>query len=72
MDTLYTFGDNITHYKTKSVHFLWLMNSATKLYSSLPLVISSQTLPVHRYPGSCHFKTLRYILHPKGPKQPNN
>ena len=23
-------GDNITHYKTKSVHFLGLMNSATK------------------------------------------
>ena len=21
MDTLYTFGDNITHYKTESVHF---------------------------------------------------
>ena len=31
MDTLYTFGDNITHYKTKSVDFWGLMNSATKL-----------------------------------------
>ena len=31
MDTLYTFWDNIAHYKTKSVHFWWLMNSATKL-----------------------------------------
>ena len=30
MDTLYTFGANITHYKTKSVHFWGLMNSATK------------------------------------------
>ena len=30
MDTLYTFRDNITHYKTKSVHFWGLMNSATK------------------------------------------
>ena len=30
MDALYTFGDNITHYKTESVHFLGLMNSATK------------------------------------------
>ena len=30
MDTLYTFWQNITHYKTKSVHFLELMNSATK------------------------------------------
>ena len=27
---IYTFGDNITHSKTKSVHFLGLMNSATK------------------------------------------
>ena len=30
MDTLYNFLDNITHYKTKSVHFWGLMNSATK------------------------------------------
>ena len=30
MDTLYTFWDNITHYNIKSVHFLGLMNSATK------------------------------------------
>ena len=30
VDTLYTCWDNITHYKTKSVHFLVLMNSATK------------------------------------------
>ena len=30
MDTLYTFRDNITHYKTESVSFLGLMNSATK------------------------------------------
>ena len=29
MDTLYTFWDNITHYKTESVHFWGLMNSAT-------------------------------------------
>ena len=29
MDTLYTFRDNITHYKTESVNFLGLMNSAT-------------------------------------------
>ena len=32
MDTLYTVWDNITHYKTKSVHFLGLMNSASKTY----------------------------------------
>ena len=31
MDTLYTSGDNVTHYKTESVHFLGLMNSATKV-----------------------------------------
>ena len=31
MDTLYTFWDNITHYKTESVHLLGLMNSATKI-----------------------------------------
>ena len=31
MDALYTFWDSITHYKTKSVHFFGLMNSATKL-----------------------------------------
>ena len=30
MDTLCTFWDNITHSKNKSVHFLGLMNSATK------------------------------------------
>ena len=30
MDTLYTFWDNTTHYKTKSVDFLGLMTSATK------------------------------------------
>ena len=31
MDTLYTFGDNSTHYKTESVSFWGLMNSATKI-----------------------------------------
>ena len=33
MDTLYTFWDNTTHYKTDSVsvHFWGLMNSATKV-----------------------------------------
>ena len=30
MDTLYTFLDNTTHYETKRVHLLGLMNSATK------------------------------------------
>ena len=42
MDTLYTFGDNITHYKTESVHFLGLMNSATKLlWLSLQVALTS-------------------------------
>ena len=30
MDTLYTFLDTTTHYTTKSVQFVGLMNSATK------------------------------------------
>ena len=33
VDTLYTFGDNIIHYKTESVRFWGLMNSATKVHS---------------------------------------
>ena len=32
MDTLYTFWDNTAHYKTKSVDFLGLMNSATEVF----------------------------------------
>ena len=36
MDTLYTFWDNITHYKTESVHFLGLLNSATRELTSAP------------------------------------
>ena len=31
VDTLCTCWDNLSHYKTKSVDFLGLMNSATKL-----------------------------------------
>ena len=38
MDTLYTFWDNSTHYKTESVHFLGLMNSATKCLGFTVLV----------------------------------
>ena len=34
MDTLYTFWDHITYYKTESVHFWGLMNSATKKVST--------------------------------------
>ena len=36
MDTLYTFWDNITHYKTESVHFWGLLNSATRELTSAP------------------------------------
>ena len=44
MDTLYTFGDNITYYKTKSLHCLGPMNSATKtfcLHMALFVYVSS-------------------------------
>ena len=34
MDTFYTFLENITYYKTESVHFWGLMNSATKIGSA--------------------------------------
>ena len=32
MDTLYTLGDNITRYKTTSVHFGGLKNSTTEFW----------------------------------------
>ena len=38
MDTLYTFGDSITHSKNNSVHFLGLLNSATPRPSIYPLL----------------------------------
>ena len=41
MDTLYTFWDNTTHYKTKSVHFLGLMNSATTIIGGMSWVSES-------------------------------
>ena len=37
MDTLDTFWDNITHYKTESVHFWGLMNSTTKFRGSITI-----------------------------------
>ena len=40
MDTLYTFWDNITHYKAERVHFGGLMNSATKLGTPKDISIS--------------------------------
>ena len=42
MHALYTFGANITHYKTESVNFLGLMNSATKMGCSGLQVLSSK------------------------------
>ena len=44
MDTLYTFWDNITHYRTESVHFWGLMNSATKVSKVMIGVISGVIL----------------------------
>ena len=49
VDTLCTSWDNITHYKTKSVNFLGLMNSATKVLRwvkvlCLPLLSGSNVL----------------------------
>ena len=41
---LKTFWDNITHYKTKSVHLLGLMNPATKVL--LPLGVGLRGLGV--------------------------
>ena len=41
MDTLYTFWDSITHYKAESVHFLGLMNSATKIITTVIMSIVS-------------------------------
>ena len=38
MDTLYNFCDNIAHYKTKSVHIVGPMNSATKVRAPMKVV----------------------------------
>ena len=38
MDTLYTYWDNLTHYKTESVDFWGLMNSTTKLELRLQIL----------------------------------
>ena len=56
MDTLYTFGDNITHYKTEGVHCLGLMNSATKYW------MTSQPIDLD-HPGP----EADYLQHPEGP-----
>ena len=48
MDTLYTFWDNISQYKTESVHFWGLMNSATKY-----MIYSIQSMVTHIMPKEC-------------------
>ena len=58
MDTLYTFWDNITHYKTESVHFWGLMNSATKYWNS-----SSPTVDDINY-ISCITHNMEYTIIP--------
>ena len=68
MDTLYTFWVNITHYKTDSVHFLGLMNSANKI-----VTYTIFRVPKYRY-SIMGPKTLFELLKPlhkpqNGPKQ---
>ena len=46
MDTLYSFWENITHYKTKSIHFLGLMNSATRKGSIMVPLKGSIRVPL--------------------------
>ena len=48
MDTLYTFWDNITHYKTESV--LGLMNSATKVMIVITVIIVIEFKPIDLQP----------------------
>ena len=54
MGTLYTFGDIITRCKTESVHFLGLVNSATKTTTVLKgprdLVSTLQSKGINRVP----------------------
>ena len=38
MDTLYTFGDDTTHYNTESLDFWGLMNSGTTRFLSSTLL----------------------------------
>ena len=38
MDKFYTFWDNLTHHKTESVHFLGLMDSATRSIWEFPKI----------------------------------
>ena len=45
MDSLYTFWDNTTHYKTESVHFSGLMSSVTK-YRTLSQDRLNQAFPL--------------------------
>ena len=67
MDTLYTFWDNITHYETESVHFLGLVNSATKRGKKARLLLPEILKP---YLETVTPKAL-YLISPKALK-PNN
>ena len=49
MDTLYTFGDTITHHKTESVHFWGLMNSATKNIGAKIIANTILGVPYYNY-----------------------
>ena len=70
MDTLYTFRANITHYKTKSVHFWGPMNSATKLVqgswgilvhrNELIASVCAGDLQLPDYSGTSSFKGLGF------------
>ena len=66
MDTLFTFWDDITHYKAKTVHFWGLMNSATKVIGLLNhrefVVMLFALCPIGMFLGSPS---------PKSPKAPN-
>ena len=55
MDTLYTFWDNITHYKTESVNVLGLMNSATQFQNPLTKAYASN---FNRIPRRSHYPRL--------------
>ena len=53
------FGDSITHYKTESVHFSGLMNSATKVVHNYKEAsgdsVNGQALPLLHWPRTCEF-----------------
>ena len=68
MDTLYTFWDNISHYKTESVNFEGLLNAATKILmevgiiSNNVLIIYTKNLPNEEGPFITHFGMLERCM----------